>query len=607
MAVFKVKSLFFYLFAICLPIALLGALEGILRAFDYGDLHPLIIESDVLPGYSQPNENVIKRYFASAINAPKVSPDTQYFKTDKPTGSYRIVVQGGSTAAGFPYGRWGSLSGMLQQRFKRLYPDKNIEIINTAMASVNSYILLDFVDEIIALEPDLVLIYAGHNEYLGIMGVGSAFASKGSRATTLLYLKLKDLRLYKLIESLYAKWFETNNELAADERTLMAKVAKEKTIPMNSELFELGKQQFEGNMRLILEKYQVAEIPVLLGNLVSNEKDQIPFSSIAEINENSLSDWRKLLPSHRSKRIEVLEAQIAKGERNTSSIHFEIAQHLYNSEQLNEARQHFIQAKDLDLLRFRAPDAFNQIIDKLTSQRLAGKVDILNSLRADTRSGIIGSEHMLEHLHPTARGYFMLADAFLKQIVERGYMPKLKPYFMHEAWSEMPISKADKIYGEYKIAKLTADYPFTEETKNIRPPETTSIEGQAVKERLAGKDWLTLNHQLSPKYQRANDLNEASLIAGLLADALPNNYDLIYIAGLIYKKASNYPLSLYYFHRALEIKPESISANLSIAQSYFLSGETTNSLRHLRLVKKLQADHPKIDQLIATVEAKNRQ
>ena len=85
----------------------------------------------------------------------------------------RIIVQGGSTAAGWPYGFGASLAGMLQQRLQATLPRRNIEVITTAMTAVNSYTLMDFAEEIIAQQPDAVLIYAGHNEYLGVLGVGS--------------------------------------------------------------------------------------------------------------------------------------------------------------------------------------------------------------------------------------------------------------------------------------------------------------------------------------------------------------------------------------------------------------------------------------------------
>ena len=174
-----------------LPFIILLLVEGVLVVTNFGHSYPLFIDKvsqDKSVKYLQPNPDIIHRYFSEPRFAPNVSPDTVYFSKQKVRGSFRIVIQGGSTAAGFPYGRWASLQGMLEQRFKRLYPHKNIEIINTAMAAVNSYTLLDFTDEIIAQQPDLVLIYAGHNEYLGIMGVGSAIAGKGGRLATLLHL-----------------------------------------------------------------------------------------------------------------------------------------------------------------------------------------------------------------------------------------------------------------------------------------------------------------------------------------------------------------------------------------------------------------------------------
>jgi len=37
------------------------------------------------------------------------------------------------------------------------------------MAAINSYALLDMVDEVIQQSPDAVLIYTGHNEYYGAL------------------------------------------------------------------------------------------------------------------------------------------------------------------------------------------------------------------------------------------------------------------------------------------------------------------------------------------------------------------------------------------------------------------------------------------------------
>jgi tetratricopeptide (TPR) repeat protein len=595
------KSIIFYTISISLPFVLLFVLELGLRVSDYGEDYPLFIPAKALPGYMQPNEDVINRFFPGPQFAPKVSPDTQYFLADKPNDSVRIVVQGGSTAAGFPYGRWGSLSGMLQQRFKRLYPEKNIEIINTAMASVNTYTLLDFVNEIIQIEPDLVLIYAGHNEYLGVMGVGSAYASKGGREATLLYLKLKDLKIYRLVESIYYKVFTPGVTEKANERTLMAKVAREKEIAYGSELYQQGLQQFEGNMSLLLDKYAKADVPVILGNLVSNEKDQIPFSAVKDINEKSIVVWQNMQPASRQKRLDKLTISATSLADTDSQSLYELAFHHYFRDDFSSAQEYFSHAKDLDLLRFRAPEAFNQIIHKLSARSLVTLADVQGRMRQDTRVGIIGSKHILEHLHPSTRGYFMLADAFVQQIIESDLLGVSDEISLVESWQEMPVTQADKLFGEYKIARLTSDYPFRLAPIEVANPSDSGIEGQALRDRIDGEDWLTLNRKLLPLYQREKNFPEAALISGLLADALPNNYNLSYIAGLTYKKAGNLAISLYYLNRALKMNPASISGNLSIAQNYFLMGQAEKSMQHLEFVKKNTPDHPAIDKLIEMV------
>lgn len=601
----RAKSFVFYLIALAIPVIIIVSIEWGLRLADYGHKYPLFIESKQIPGYLQPNDDVIKRFFPDAKFAPKVSPDTQYFLAEKPEDSFRIVVQGGSTAAGFPFGRWGSLSGMLQQRFKRLYPEKNIEIINTAMASVNSYTLIDFTDEIIAIEPDLILLYAGHNEYLGVMGVGSAFASKGGRAATLIYLKLKEYRLYRLVESLYYQWFAEQPASSADERTLMAKVAKEKDIAFESDLYHQGIAQFAGNLDILLSAYQAQNIPVLVGNLVSNEKHQIPFSALSQQTQISQESLQLLSTEERSQAIKALNQLLADGDTQQAATHFKLANLYLLAGDTSLAKKHFVQAKDQDMLRFRAPEAFNEIINALQKTGVT-VVDVQAQFRADSSDGLIGAKHMLEHLHPTTRGYFLLANAFASTIVEQKLISTEVTIEQLErtagiAWSEIPVTKADRLYGEYKVAKLTADYPFTQHPKTVPAPDSSSIEGDAVKRRLAGEDWLNLNRKLSPIYQREKDMNEGALISGLLADALPHEYNLTYIAGLIYKKANNIPLSLYYLNRAVQMKPDSLAVRLSIAQNYFILGNKQKSLAHLHFVKQQQPNHPDVDRFLKVV------
>lgn len=563
----------FYIIAVMLPIIILAATETILRVADYRPTEPLFIESASLKGYLQPNENVIKRFFPSPEMAPDVSPDTQYFLQRKPSNSFRIVVQGGSTAAGFPYGRWGSLAGMLQQRFKRLYPDKKIEVINTAMASVNSYTLLDFVDEIIQIEPDLVLIYAGHNEYLGIMGVGSAYASRGGHAANLMYLKFKEFKLYRLVESIYYGVFSQSERGSTDERTLMAQIAKNKDIALDSDTFRLGIEQFKDNMSLILAEYQTYDIPVITGDLVSNEKDQVPFSAISQPQSEAATYYRQ-------------------------------GQSALSAKQTKQAKHYFDLARDHDTLRFRAPSVFNQVIGELALGDGISLANVEKRMRQDTADGIIGNKHMLEHLHPTVRGYFVLSDAYVDAIVETGLLttPASQTMDQQQAWLEQPVTRADALYGEFKVLRLTSDYPFTVTPKEVRLPDKSTLEKQALHWRVEGKSWIKINQQLLTLYQKQKDIPESAKIAGLLADALPNQHQLTFIAGMLYKQSDNLPLSTHHLIRAVELNPKDAKGRISLAQNYFMQGQLDDSLRQLKRVKKDQPNHPQVDKLITMVE-----
>jgi len=80
-------------------------------------------------------------------------------------------------------------SRILNQRLSDAFPEKQIEIVNTATAAINSYALLDFMDEILEKQPDAILIYAGHNEFYGALGVASTETLGKFRPLIKLYLK----------------------------------------------------------------------------------------------------------------------------------------------------------------------------------------------------------------------------------------------------------------------------------------------------------------------------------------------------------------------------------------------------------------------------------
>jgi hypothetical protein len=126
----------FWIILIALPFALLAGTEFALRLAGFGqDREPLFMSSPSQPDYLQANPRVVTRFFTDASQAPAVSIETAYFPAQKAADTFRVFVQGESSAAGFPYGLGAALAGVLDQRLERAYPEREIEVISTAMAA----------------------------------------------------------------------------------------------------------------------------------------------------------------------------------------------------------------------------------------------------------------------------------------------------------------------------------------------------------------------------------------------------------------------------------------------------------------------------------------
>jgi len=597
------KRPIFYVIAILLPFVLLLILEGLLRISGFGKEYPLFVPSNYSQNYLQANPEVVKRFFHQARFAPPVGPDTFLFRKNKDPDSLRIVLMGGSTAAGFPYGRFGSPAGMLNQRVKAQFPNSHVEIISVAMASINSYALLDFVDEVIQIEPDAVLIYAGHNEYLGVMGVGSVYASNGSHAANLLFLKLKEWRIFQLMQSIYYGLFETAVDVDHSDgsRTVMASVAKEKAIAYDSALFAQGVEQFEQNLMAIQSAFSMAKIPLYISTIASNEIDLPPFSSSSNPDVEQLIDRAK---PRSNRRIIQQGVKLLESGDTSADLAYAVARAMLN-ENDERAAEFFRLAVDYDLLRFRAPSSFNRIIQEMVKNNSVGgaSTSLVNSegaIRSDSSGKIIGAKHMLEHLHPTPRGYFLIADSFYRRLIDNDFFNKLEavsqtvsdPLLTEHAWRNMPLSEVDQLVGDYKISTLTSDYPFTNSKVDVAAPMSDTPIQQIAKRRIEGEPWITTQQELLVLLQQQNNISEAAKAAGLLYDALPNETEAARVASLLYLGIDELGFAEFYARRALtdSIQSNKTNANyyLTLAEIIFKSGDISGAVSILDELLELE-------------------
>ncbi|NNE44712.1 MAG: hypothetical protein HKN12_10915, partial [Gemmatimonadetes bacterium] len=90
----------------------------------------------------------------------------QGFPATKPPGTYRIFTVGGSTTFGRPYADATSFSGWLREMLPAADPSRTWEVVNAGGISYASYRVAAVVEELAQYEPDLFIVYTGHNEFL---------------------------------------------------------------------------------------------------------------------------------------------------------------------------------------------------------------------------------------------------------------------------------------------------------------------------------------------------------------------------------------------------------------------------------------------------------
>jgi len=513
-----------------LPFLLFLVVEAGLRLGGFGHTHPLFVPHRQAPQYLQTNPNVIRRFLADERSVPKLWIRPVPFARDKAPETLRVVVQGGSTAAGYPYGYGASPAGLLQQRLQRTFPERRVEVVTTAVSAVNSYTLLDFADEIVAVEPDAVVVYAGHNEYLGLLGVGSSFSAGRRRPLVLAFLASKDVRILQLGRRGLAALNAEPPPPEPDRRHLMARVVAEDRIALGSPLYHRGLAQYEANLSALLARYRRAGVPVFVGTLASNERGQPPFISGHAPGVDTAA-WRRhfdaglaaLAAGRPAAARDAFDDALAVSDLHADT-HFARGRALDALGRHAEARDAYLAAKDRDELRFRAPEEVNAILRRVAGEQGATVVEVQRALVAAAEDGAIGQDLMLEHLHPNVDGYFELADAYYEALHTAGIGGSWEhPVDRATARREMPLTAVDVLYGLHRARSLTAGWPFRDGGTEYRPPRPRNEVEELAQGLWRGRlPWPDAMRHLLDHHRAEGEVEAAAKVAALLADAFPH-------------------------------------------------------------------------------------
>ncbi len=558
------KKIFFYALMIILPYLVLALLELALRLFSFGnDLSLFVPRSDSM--YYEINRNVGERFFSKY---EYTTPLSDKFLKEKPANGYRIFVLGESSVQGFPYDANVACTRILQRRLQDIFPNRTIEVVNLGLTAVNSYTLLDFTDELLQQKPDAVLIYTGHNEYYGALGVASMENGSIPHWLKKLHLKIIHLRTYQLLQKCIGSIYKLMHPTTKDEAkaTMMEKIVGKNLIPYNSKLYLEGLTQFSDNMSAVLGKLKEARIPVIISDLVSNVRDLPPFCSLRyEMYPRADSLFSD------AKRLE--------------------ADHLFD-----KAKEEYIRAKDLDVIRFRAPEDINKIIAHFADSLGVYSISLKSLFEKYSPQGIIGNSLMTDHLHPNIDGFFLMAEGFLTALRDHGMIEnywdstRVKPWtYYRYNWG---FTELDSMIAVIRIKHLKAGWPFQPET-TVNNFRTTYIPKGMI-DSLAFISIMyvdvsssMVHKKLAAYYESIGDFKRASKEYLSLAYISPSDVASYYYAADLAYKAKEYTNAIRYLQESPNADT-SFYAQFTLASIYY---SQKNNIEALTCIDRLQKLH----------------
>lgn len=513
-----------------MPLLLLVVLEFLLRAAIDDPVTSLVmVREDRGRQYYQLNPRVGERFFSPGVAAiPEVYP--QRFAYQKTPRTLRVFCLGSSTMASFPYELNARVSSLLQDRLQTLLPDKNVEVINAGMAAINSYAVCEFVRELVHYQPDLFVMYMGHNEYYGALGVGSTQSLGHHRSVIRAYLRLQKLRTFQVLRRLLlaartSQARPASSSIAANQ-SLMETLARDKSIRFGSEGFHLGEQQFQHNLEDIIAVAQQHRVPILVATLCSNLRDMAPFASTfaPQRTEAERRQWQRDFDhGWRLQRADSVEAALAFFQKaaaideEPALLHFRLGQAHEERADTLAAQKEFVRARDLDPLRFRAPSSFNEIIRATCKKHEVPVVEMEAVFARHSRHGLIGRELISEHLHPNFAGYYLMAKTFSEAIMAGNIvqtLPMKSPTVLSDDYFRdlAAVTAFDLEIGARKIANLTGRWPFQREqfARDTSPEATPAIVQQLVEDYQSKKiAWNTGHVKLAEHYQSQGQFEQA--------------------------------------------------------------------------------------------------
>lgn len=356
-------------------------------------------------------------------------PESRPFALPKSPNLFRVVVVGASTVEGFPWPTELAFSRQIELILQKQFSKRTVEVLNCGIVGITSLQVLDLVRQSVTVQPDVIVVYSGHNEFYGPGGVSS-------KASSTLAL-LRRYRLPQLLLRAITPEPDPTKELAQ-------LLIENRAIPLDGTAFKTSTIRYRENLEQMGAVGIDHNIPIVFCSVACNLSGQSPIQSIsagsisksvAENRDELLSSAASMINEDRFREALELTDRARELDVGYALAHYRRGQCLAGLGERDSAAAAFSHARDLDGCRFRAPSAFARIVRETATKSKSNFVDCESLLNARSSSGVAGNDLFFEHVHFTQKASWIVADAIARVVVED---------VENVLWSESRVPNPDK-------------------------------------------------------------------------------------------------------------------------------------------------------------------
>ncbi|MCP4257794.1 MAG: tetratricopeptide repeat protein [Planctomycetes bacterium] len=604
------------------PVLLLLVVELSLRIAGYGFFPHAIIKYQA-EGRDAYCDNVKFGWRFFPRNIARES-EPYIFPAEKPDNTYRVFILGASAAQGTPEPAY-NFGRILQKMLEDKYPAVNFEIINTAMTSINSHVVLQIAKDCARRNHDLFIVYLGNNEVTGPYGAGTVLTLPLSSLPVIrIGIALKAVRLGQLLTNLTDSVIAPKN---TPKEWLSLEMFLDNQVRADTPPLEAVYRNFQKNLKDIRQMALKSSGKIIFCTVASNLKDSPPFASIhrPDLNPQEKKKWDDVYRQGAEYELkgdytDAVECylQAEKIDGHYADVQFRLGRCYWAAAEYVKARKRYIRARDLDTLRFRADTRINNIIREVATGRAADGIFLMDAIKVfeeNSPHATPGQELFYEHVHLNFKGNYLLAKAIFQQV---GKILPPQLIKSQEADKRQILTEEDCAerlaytgWDRYQIADkvlngFIKNPPFTNQLYQQQRLKQMESHIAALKIYLAPESLENAVLQYCKAIQKSpsdwrlywkygkflteglKDYKAAAEQAYLVRKYLPHSYLVNTAMGAVSRGLGDLDEVIAQYQEAIRIKPTCIDAHYYLAWSYQKQGRIDESIEYYFKTLKLQ-------------------